>query len=271
VSRSAPTSSPAPIVTLTTDFGLRDAYVGAMKGTILGICPFALVIDIGHMVSPQNVHEGAFLLRSAYPYFPDGSIHCAVVDPGVGTSRRAVAIRTERATLVGPDNGIFTHVLTQEGMVDDDGLLVAGGAVELQAEEYRLPAVSNTFHGRDIFAPAAAHLAAGVPLRNLGPPIDKLVLLDLSAARLTPSGVRGQIIHIDRFGNAISNIGAEMIPAEARILAGDAYVVGLSRSYEEADVVALAGSLGLLEIAVRHGNAAERFGLQLGDTVQVTW
>lgn len=269
MSRSAPSSS--PIVTLTTDFGLRDAYVGTMKGIILGICPSAPIVDIGHAVSPQNVHEGAFLLRSAYPYFPDGTIHCAIVDPGVGTSRRAVAIRTERATLVGPDNGIFTHVLMQEGMVDDDGLLVAGGAVELQAEEYRLPAVSYTFHGRDIFAPAAAHLAAGVPLRNLGPPADKLVLLDLSAARLTPSGVLGQIIHIDRFGNAISNIPAEMLPAEARVLTGDAYVAGLSRSYEEADVVALAGSVGLLEIAVQNGNAAERFALHVGDPVQVTW
>ncbi|HCG03474.1 MAG TPA: hypothetical protein DEV93_23435 [Chloroflexi bacterium] len=258
------------IITLTTDFGLDDAYAAVMKGVILDTCPAANIVDISHSVQPQNIAEAAFLLRSAYPYFPVGTIHCAVVDPGVGTARRPIAIRANRGMLVGPDNGIFTHVVLEDGLVDRDGSLLSGGAVELVASEFRRAEMSQTFQGRDIFAPAAAHLGLGVPLRNLGPTVKEIHLLDLPVPRMTAGVVHGCIIHIDRFGNAISNITVEVTPRVARVIVNGTEIEGLSRSYQEKDIVAIFGSIGFLEIAARNGSAAHRLGLQVGDSIQVS-
>jgi S-adenosylmethionine hydrolase len=241
-----------------------------MKGVMLDICPSANIVDISHSVQPQNIAEAAFLLRCAYPYFPPGTVHCAVVDPGVGTTRKPIAIRSKRGLLVGPDNGIFTHVALEDELVEQDGSLHAGGAVELVASEYRRAKVSQTFHGRDIFAPAAAHLSLGVPLRNLGPTITEIQLLDLPAPQVTGGAVHGRIIHIDRFGNAISNISGDMLQAAARVAVNGAEIEGLSPSYQQKDIVAIVGSFGLLEIAARNGNASRRMGLHVGDPVEVS-
>lgn len=258
-----------PIITLTTDFGLTDAYVGVIKGVILGIAPEARIVDISHAVEPQNILEASFLLLAAYGYFPPGSIHVAVVDPGVGTSRKPLAIRTPVCTFVGPDNGLFVPVLMAEDLSDRDGRLRPGAsAVELRNPKYRLPEISSTFHGRDIFAPAAAYLANGTDLSALGPPVRQIQPGEPIEPRSDPDGVRGQIVHIDHFGNAVSNISAGSVPAGAIVSAAGQEIGPLSSTYQSGPVVALAGSTGLIEIAARNGSAQEQLGLRVGDPVQ---
>jgi hypothetical protein len=188
------------ILTLTSDFGLSDVYVGVMKGAIAQINPHLTVIDLTHDISPQNIAAAEFCLLDAYRYFPDGTVHVAVVDPGVGSNRRAIAIEFRHGFLVGPDNGIFSGVLSQSRAI---------AAVELtQTQYWRTPKPSNTFHGRDIFAPVGAHLASGVPLAELGRTIDlaTLVQLDLPQLTHTSTGILGGIQYIDRFGNLVTNI-----------------------------------------------------------------
>lgn len=242
-----------------------------MKGVILGIAPDARIIDISHVVRPHDVTAAAFLLRSAYSHFPAGTVHCAVVDPGVGTSRLPVAVETEHYRFVGPDNGLLTLVLRAEGAVDHVGKVTGGRAVQLSNEHLRLPRLSRTFHGRDVFAPAAAHLAAGVLLDEFGPELGSLTLLDLPEPRRTEKGVAGTIIHLDRFGNAISNIPGDGVPRKCSVHVSDATVAGLANSYQDRAVVALIGSAGYLEVAVRNGSAASRYGLSVGDPVEVRW
>src|SRR5262245_21279212 len=174
----------APIITLTTDFGLRDPFVGIVKGVILGICREALLDDLTHSVAAQDILEGRLALESAWHFFPEGSIHLAVVDPGVGSGRRAIAMRAGGHYFVGPDNGLFTFALETQGW----------SAFGIEAPTYRLPAVSQTFHGRDIFAPAAAHLAAGVALERLGPPVLDPVRLPFPTARLEGDELVGGVI-----------------------------------------------------------------------------
>jgi S-adenosylmethionine hydrolase len=186
------------IITLTTDFGTRDGYVGAMKGVILGVAPTASVVDISHEISPQDVAEGAFVLASACPCFPPATIHVAVVDPGVGTERRGVLIETERYVLIGPDNGLFSGVLAVDPLVR---------AVSLENPSLMRPDVSATFHGRDVFAPAAAHIARGVPVAEFGPEVASPVELNLWRAESTSGCVTGRVVHIDGFGNCVTNIG----------------------------------------------------------------
>jgi hypothetical protein len=274
------------IVTLTTDFGIADGYVGVMKGVILPIAPDVRLVDLSHHISPQDVCQAAYLLYTVVPFFPPDTVHVVVVDPGVGTQRRAIALWTPLGTFVGPDNGLFTYLLTE---------VREWRAVELANPAYRLARVSNTFHGRDLFSPAAAHLAAGVPLEDLGPPVTDLVSLPLPRLEVGPDGVAGELLHADRFGNLITSIGRlrwdggdlvltpafrrdptppiRFSAAEARVELAGRTVTGIHRTYGEArlgELIALVGSEGFLEIAVRQGSAQEVLGVRRGEGVGVS-
>jgi S-adenosyl-L-methionine hydrolase (adenosine-forming) len=255
-----------PIITLLTDFGTRDAYVASMKGVILGINPNAHLIDITHDVEPQNIVEGAFLLGEAFSSFPKGTIHVAVVDPGVGGPRRPVLIVTAGYFFIGPDNGLFAFALAREE-VRKIVLLDRAGF-------FRTP-VSATFHGRDLFAPVAAHLSlAGRPVR-FGRSVETMEPLCLPEPLEKRRRLTGQIIHEDRFGNLVSNIGAGRL---ARFTEGRPFVIrakkrairSLSRTYGDVDrgsALAVAGSSGLIELSVREGRAGKVLGLRRGDPV----
>jgi S-adenosylmethionine hydrolase len=267
---------PSGLITLLTDFGLADTYVGVMKGVILGLCPSARLVDLTHAVPPQDVRAGAYHLVRACPYFPPGTVHLAVVDPGVGGGRRPLAVAGARAFYVGPDNGLLAAAVRAEL----PGAPVAGGrlalrppvrAVTLTSAAYRLPEVSDTFHGRDIFAPAAAHLAAGVPLAELGPAVADLVAFDDPPPQREAAGLSGRVVHVDRFGNLITDLPAADLPRHPRIEIAGATIMGLSRSYEEGDdLLAIVSSGGTLEIAAHNASAAERLGVATGAEVRVT-
>jgi len=255
----------SPVITLLSDFGLQDGYVASMKGVILEICPDAVLVDISHLIAPQNVRSGAFVLYASYEYFPQGTVHLAVVDPGVGTERGTVAIRTEQFFFVGPDNGLFSLVLRKEADRE---------ARRLENRQFMRSPLSSTFHGRDLFAPVAAHLARGVPFDTLGP----------ACAPISPrwgeppigkGKVAGEVIHIDRFGNAIVNVLSETLerqgPGEKwSITAGKSTINCIRQTYGQAktgEALALTGSTGFIEIAVNHGNAASELGLEVGTGV----
>ena len=264
--------SPAAIITLTTDFGLSDPYVAAMKGVMLGINPRALLIDVTHDVRPQQIVQAAFLTQAAWPHFPDGAIHLAVVDPGVGTGRRAVALETPRGCFLGPDNGVLSAALPDElrpARTPAPAVVPPGyRAYAITDPRYMLRPVSATFHGRDVFAPAAAHLSLGVPIGDLGERLDAITALPTLRAQRAPDGaLHGRVLHIDRFGNAITDIRAGDLPAqEFAVEVGGRRVPGLVRTYDEATVLsALVGSSGYLEIAVRSGHAARELGAGIGD------
>lgn len=255
-------------ITLTTDFGLEDPFVGIMKGVILGLAPTVQIIDISHNISPQNVAHGAWVLQSALPFFPDKSIHVAVVDPGVGGNRRAIAVQTGQQFFVGPDNGILTPAITAKSKI-----------VELTKEKYFLHPVSSSFHGRDIFAPVAGWLAKGTRLASLGKPIKDPVLLDLPQPDIVKKTLVGEIIHIDRFGNLTSNIPRAMLysfirnPADLVLQLGRMKIQGLSDSYSRCK----AGESGLiinswdkLEIFCRDGNASQKTRTGMGKTIKIT-
>lgn len=241
----------AAIVTLTTDFGTRDAYVAAMKGAILGIARSVRLVDVTHEVPPHDVAEGALALEAAAPYFPSGTVHVGVVDPGVGTARRGLAVLARGQVFVGPDNGLFTPFLAG----------TAWTAFELVAPEYRLARVSRTFHGRDVFAPAAAHVATGVDPSRLGPRVSDPVRLPWPAARRTGAGVAGVVVHVDRFGNLVTSISGEALAgpgadAVVAVMGRELAVVGTYGEIAGRRAAALVGSSGRLEIAVREGSAA---------------
>jgi S-adenosylmethionine hydrolase len=257
------------ILTLLTDFGLQDGYVGIMKGVILGIAPGVQIADISHAIEAQDVLQGALTLRRAVPYFPGGTVHLAVVDPGVGTSRRALAGQLGEQYFVGPDNGVFS--LAQEQVE------AHGGPVEwvhLTRPEYWLPRVSTVFHGRDIFAPAAAHLANGVPLNKLGQPIHDPLRLALPQPQRTAQGWSAQVIHIDHFGNLATNLRREQVDLAREIVihAHGREIRGIMQAYGEAasgELVALFDSNDLLSIAIVNGNAAEMLQAKVGDPVEI--
>ncbi|MBN1659369.1 MAG: SAM-dependent chlorinase/fluorinase [Anaerolineae bacterium] len=258
-----------PVITLTTDFGEIDAYVAAMKGVILGLCPDARLVDISHLVRPQAVREAAYLLSTATPYFPPGTIHLVVVDPGVGTARRAIAVASSHALYVAPDNGVLTLALAGDPPRQ---------AVHLTPSRYHRPRVSATFHGRDILAPVAAHLASGVPLAEIGEEIDPAGLCQLEArpVRLEGAGPwQAQVVHLDHFGNAITNMPIEAlaVPAPDLVLQiRDTRIVGLHNTFGDVppgEALAYRGSSGYLEIAIRGGRAADVLGLAVGDTLLV--
>jgi S-adenosylmethionine hydrolase len=259
-----------PITTLTTDFGQADAYVGTMKGVILGICPETALVDLAHDIHPQAVQQAAYVLSTAAPYFPPGTVHLVVVDPGVGSERRPIVVQTERYTYVAPDNGVLGLALRQ----DRPGL-----AVHLTELPYRLSQVSATFHGRDIFAPAAAHLARGIDPREMGAqiPLSDLVTLPTLQPQQNSAGIwSGQILHIDRFGNLITNLlppsDLQLATSNSCVIAAGRHIAGLSRTFSDVapgELVAYVGSSGYLEIAEREGNAAKRLGMEVGDQIQV--
>ncbi len=266
------TESAPPIITLTTDFGLSDAYVGAMKGVLLSINPRATIVDVSHDVRPQQILQAAFLTQSAWPHFPDGAIHIAVVDPGVGTERRAVAIETPRGRFLGPDNGVLSAALPDEARPEAGAAPVAlpAGcrAFAIADPRYLRERVSATFHGRDIFAPAAAYLSLGVPIEEFGGPLDRIVALPpLRARRMSDGSLAGQVVHIDRFGNVITDIREEDLPAqEFVVLIGRQRARGPVPTYANAtSLCALAGSSGYIEVALPNGNAARELGCAIGD------
>ncbi len=260
--------TPSGIITLMTDFGTSDHYVGVMKGVILNINRQVEIVDITHAVPPQDIHGAAFLIDSAYRYFPSGTIHVIVVDPGVGSERRAIVCQTETAYFVCPDNGILPHILHNEKHAR---------AVAVENPAYFLPQVSNTFHGRDIFAPVGAHLSRGVPIGELGNPVAQPVQLTLPEPQVTEEAVIGHIIWIDSFGNLVTDVSREILESLERqngvvIHAGSAKIDHFNRSYAESEigeVLAIIGSFNRLEISINQGNAAQVLGLKRGDTVTI--
>jgi len=264
-----------PIITLITDFGLHDPFVGIMKGVILSICPSARLVDLTHDVAPQDILGGALALEAGWPYFPEGTVHLAVVDPGVGSARRALAIRARGHCLVGPDNGLLTPALMDAGW----------RAVALTAPEYRLAEVSRTFHGRDVFAPAAAYLAAGVPLERLGPAVTDPVRRPIPRSRLEDGTLIGEVLAVDRFGNLLTSIEAAQlvglpggrpgaVPVKVPVIVevADRAVAGPVEAYLDGGdgrPTAIVGSTGRLEIFVRGGRADQALGVGRGAPVRV--
>ena len=258
------------IITLLTDFGLQDGYVGIMKGVIWGIAPGVQIADISHDVKAQDVLQGALALRRAVPYFPAGTVHVAVVDPGVGTSRRALAGHLGGQYFVGPDNGLFSLALERA-----EAQAQAVEWVHLTRREYWLPQVSAVFHGRDIFAPVAAHLANGVPLSALGEPVYDPVRLLFPQPKRTAGGWSAQVIHVDHFGNLATNLRRDQIgPAQSIVIRiKDVEIQGIVQAYGmglPGEMVALFDSSDMLAIAVVHGNAAQMLQARIGDSVDVT-
>ncbi len=251
-----------PIITLTTDFADRDTCVAQMKGVILSIAPEARIVDLTHQIPAQDVLAGALAIASARGAFAPDTIHVGVVDPGVGTDRAAIAIRTDHGTFVGPDNGLFTAVLSAATPL---------ASVALTNPTYHLPVVSHTFHGRDIFAPVAAHLAARTPLERMGKAADPPVMLDIPTPRAMRQGLELRVLVVDRFGNLITNLntldfdvwrspsGDDPITIE---VAGRS-IPSIQCTYGDVargELLAYFGSSGHLEIAVRDGNAARELG-----------
>lgn len=256
----------ATVITLLTDFGDQDGYVGIVKGVITSICPAATIIDITHGIAPQNIAAARFVLLNAYGYFPQDAIHTVVIDPGVGTPRRAVAIQTPVGYFVGPDNGILSGVSDQCGVL---------AAISLTNAEYWLtPTPSATFHGRDIFAPAAAHLAAGVPLSELGEEIApaSLMRIAIPAPTLDTTPKLCHVQHVDYFGNIITTLPNHVTAQRNWRLQIGPVEIPLKAAYGEVEIghaVALAGSHGWVEIAVNGSSAQQRFRLAIGDPIQL--
>jgi S-adenosyl-L-methionine hydrolase (adenosine-forming) len=261
------------VITLMTDFGIKDGNVGVMKGVIWGICPAAQISDLSHMVQAQNIREAGYILARSVPYFPKGSIHVVVVDPGVGTERRPMAAHIGDWFYVGPDNGTITGPLEraeQAGWQTD--------FVELSRPQYWLQNVSHVFHGRDIFSPVAAHLANGVPLSELGAYFNDPVRLELPKPEKTDNSWHGQVIHIDHFGNISTNIRIENLgdamkmKENINVHLNEIEIKGMVNTFGERSVgelIALIGSTGNLGIAVVNGNAQQRLGTKVGDRVEV--
>lgn len=261
------TTAPRPLITLLTDFGTRDAYVASLKGVILSLNPRAKLVDLSHGVDPQDIRAGAFILAEAAAYFPPGTIHLGVVDPGVGSGRRGLAARCRGHYWVGPDNGLF-HLIFKHA---PDLVMVS-----LENPAYFRPRVSATFHGRDIFAPVAAHLSLGVDLDRCGPRITDPVCLNFPDRGFSPEAIRGEIVYVDRFGNLVSNIPAREASRLAErgwgLTAGPLSLRGLARTYADGapgEFLALEGSHGFLEIACAMDNAARRLNAGVGLTVEI--
>lgn len=268
------------VISLLTDFGNNDVYVGQMKAVIAQIYPAATVIDLTHGVRPQDVVEGAFLLAGSWRLFPDGTVHVAVVDPGVGSKRKIIAADAGGHFFIAPDNGILDLVF--ESVERDGGRNSAPVRIfSVENPACRLPGASATFHGRDIMAPAAAHLTRGTDLERLGPPFDERVRLDVPRPEFeAKSGITGEVVFIDGFGNLVTNVGRAEIekhfPSRSakdfRFEIADEKFAGLSRTYSDGrpgKLLALIGSLDLLEIALNLGNAAEHLSTGKGEKVRV--
>jgi S-adenosylmethionine hydrolase len=255
------------MITLTSDFGLKDPYVAEMKGVILTINPEATIIDVTHCVEKFDIRAGSFVLASAAPYFPKDTIHMAVIDPDVGTERRAILIETKRSFFVGPDNGVL--MLAAQNQIIEH-------LYEISNSKFMLPQVSNTFHGRDVFAPAAAHLDRGVKPSEFGPEITEAATIKFPSVERRNSSLIGEVWHIDDFGNIITNISQKDLPQNQAVnikLLGGILNISLGKTYSQAkphEPLALIGSYGFLEIALNQGNAAEKFQAKAGDKIEVS-
>ena len=257
------------LITLTTDFGYTDPFVGIMKGVIYGINPQAQVVDLSHGIPAQNIMAAALVLRQSVRYFPRGTIHVAVVDPGVGSTRRPLLIEFEESYFIGPDNGVLSLVMEEK---------TPGRIIHLSNPAYQLQPTSATFHGRDIFAPAAAYLSRGVAPEAFGETIKDFARLTWPGVMKTGTTIKGEIVYIDGFGNLFTSISAddlkEVRERKLRITLRDLSILGLAANYaavEQDKYLALINSWGLLEIAVYKGSAQQCSGAIIGDKVEVTW
>jgi S-adenosylmethionine hydrolase len=260
------------LITLLTDFGDRDYFVASMKGVILSINPQAQIVDVSHQIRAHDIAEGAYLLKSCFRYFPEGTVHVAVIDPGVGTARRPILVSTSRFHFVGPDNGIFTHVLAEEQQPE---------VRQIQNRQYRLDAAGATFDGRDLFAPAAAWLTKGQPPSSFGPLLSDYERFSIREPRWERQVLVGEIVYIDRFGNLISNftrahvdeVRAVTKRGQPVIRLADITIEGLVHGYGEgrSDVpAALVNSNGQLEVFCKEGRAADQLGLCRGARIDLS-
>jgi S-adenosylmethionine hydrolase len=257
------------VITLLSDFGIKDPYVAEMKAVILSICQEATIVDISHDIKKFDIRMGAFILAQASPYFPEGTVHVAVVDPGVGTERRPIIIETKRGFYVGPDNGLLIPAARNDGI---------RCIYEIANPKYQLKTITKTFHGRDIFSPAAAYLASGISPSDFGPEVHDPITPSFAETVINGEKIRGEVVQIDDFGNVITNIGLKDLN-KARIKEGMPIILRLKSeelrlkfcsTYGDAPKHAplvLIGSSGLLEIAVNQGNAAKSFKIEIGDEV----
>ena len=256
------------VLSITTDFGITNGFVGVMKGVIYGIAPDVKIVEISQLVSPQNVREGAYAMWRAVPFFPPGSVHVGVVDPGVGTKRRPIGARLGEQYFIAPDNGLLTPLILDAEQNGDPIEFV-----HLDNPKYWLPKISNTFHGRDIFAPTGAHLAAGVPLQEMGTSIDDPVRLDLPRPEKTENGWRAHVTIIDIFGNLTTDLPAKALTEHGDVLirVRDHEIDGVIESYgyrQSGELVAVVDSEYYIEVAVVNGSAARKLGAQVGDLVE---
>jgi len=254
-----------PVITFTSDFGTADGYTGAVKGVILTINPQASIVDISHQIDPFNVTSASWIIASSYKYFPAGTIHIVAVDPGVGSDQKRILLEGDREIFIAPDNGVLTHILREQSNWK---------AYELNKKEYWLPYVSNTFHTRDIFAPVAAHLSAGVDVKEVGTPLALDAIATLSGQELETEGnkLNGAIVHVDRFGNLITNIPNDKIRTKASCFLGEesiGTVANTRSSVEKGQMVAFPASHGYLEIAIHHGRAEEQLKAKVGHKVSI--
>ncbi len=265
-------TSNQPIVAFMTDFGLGDGDVGVLKGVVLGIVPNAHTIDITHAVAPQNVASGAWILAASYRYFPKGTVFVCVVDPGVGSTRRPIAVHAGEWFFVGPDNGIFSYIFMEQPVHE---------VVVLSNPTYHLPQVSSTFHGRDIFAPVGAHIARGVPLAEVGSRVDLSMLqrIDVSPPKRHGTQIEAQVLHVDNFGNLITNIPLSMVPdlftspqVQLTFPEREITIVERRRFFAESreengddkNLFIYGDSSGYVGIAVRNGSAANTLHVGFG-------
>lgn len=251
------------IITLTTDFGLADQFAAEMKGVILSINPHAAIVDVTHLIQPQDIGAAAYIIDSGFRYFPSGTIHVAVVDPGVGSERNALIVEAAGHYFIGPDNGIFTHILNRTDSFS---------FYRISEEKYMLSKDSPTFQGRDLFAPVAAWLSKGLPVSEFGPRVEDVVRLAVPGQLIAEGKVSGEVIHIDHFGNAISNIRRETLAAFSGGYSVEinGRVVRRAQYYAQAEEDGpgwLINSSGYLELFVRNGNAAGKYNIKRGDKV----
>lgn len=259
------------VLSITTDFGNTNGFVGVMKGVIYGIAPDVKIVDISQLISAQNVLEGAYAMWRAVPFFPPGSVHVGVIDPGVGTQRRPIGAHLGDQYFIAPDNGLLTPLILD---AEENGEIME--FVHLDNPRYWLPKVSNTFHGRDIFAPTGAHLAAGVPLGELGTPITDPIRLDMPQPEKTDNGWLAHITIIDVFGNLTTDLPAEALTGRRDVLVRvhGHDIDGIIESYghrEAGDLVAVVDSEYYIEVAVVNGSAAKRLEAKVGDVVEVIY
>ncbi|MGF1670516.1 MAG: S-adenosyl-l-methionine hydroxide adenosyltransferase family protein [Balneolaceae bacterium] len=256
-----------PILTLTTDFGLKDHYVAAMKAVIIGISPNVRLVDISHHIPPQDIMAGAWVVRNATMYFPPKTVHLIVVDPGVGTNRNPVIIEIKDQLFVGPDNGIFSLIADNYEYK----------ATKLSNPDYWLKNKSNTFHGRDVFAPVAAHLTKGVPVHEFGEQLDEIVTYRWAIPIADKDGIQGWVVHIDRFGNLITNIPESMLKniignRSYKIYVGNMIlnnILSTFGSVPDGEPVAYIGSSDVLEIGINKGNAKKMLGVEKGAQISI--